>query len=138
MEANNKELINKVKDFIKEEISTISYQTWFNNLDIYDIKNSQVILSTPTSFQKEILETKYFDLISNTFKYFTNCNNNITIISLDSIKETNNEISIENNYQYMNTFLNSSYTFETFIVGDNNNFANAAALAVVESPRKSL
>lgn len=139
MVTNNAELMKKVKDFIKEEISTISYDTWFKQLEIYDINDTQIILSTPTSFQKEFLEGKYFDLLHNTFKYFTNSDKKVLIVSLDSIKieNKNTELENKNTYQYQNTNLNSSYTFDTFIVGDNNSFANAAALGVVESPGKT-
>ena len=138
MVINNAELMEKVKNFIKEEISTISYDTWFKQLEIYDINDTQIILSTPTSFQKDFLEGKYFDLLYNTFKYFTNSDKKLLIVSLDSIKiENTKKNNIENNYQYQNTNLKPELTFETFIVGKNNDFANAAALGIVESPGKA-
>ena len=137
MEFNNAELMDKVKNFIKEEVSTISYETWFKQIQIYNINNNQITLSTPTAFQKEFLEGKYFDLLVNTFKYFTNSDKPIEIISLDSIKQEEKPVAKEINYQYQNTNLKPAYTFETFIVGDNNSFANAAALGVVESPGKT-
>ena len=146
MAINKTELITKAKELLKEEVTTISYDTWIKGLEIYDITDEQIILSTPTSFQKEFIEGRYSDLFVNTFKYLTN------IVALDSIKksknidenQSTNSISsnqnfqtLENSFSYKNTFLNPSYTFDTFIVGDNNSFANAAALAVVESPGKS-
>ena len=144
MSTDKTEIMNKVKEFIKEEISTISYDTWFKGLEIHNITNDQITLSTPTSFQKEFIEGKYFDLLVNSFTFFTNQSRDIYIIALDTQKENeeqqetqkNQLPSIEDTFSYKNTFLNPSYTFDTFIVGDNNSFANAAALAVVDAPGK--
>ena len=57
---------------------------------------------------------------------------------IENIKEINNfnteTVSIENNF--IDSNLNSKYTFENFIVGNSNKFAHAAALAVAENPGK--
>ena len=138
VDTNSAELMNKVKDFIKEEITTISYNTWIKQLEIYEITNTKIIISTATSFQKDFLDGKYFDLISNAFKYFTNSDKSLEIVALDTIKKVQPSTNIvKNNYEYKSTNLKEDYTFETFIVGNNNSFAHAAALAVVESPGKT-
>jgi len=159
MTINKTDLITKAKELLKEEVTTISYDTWIKGLEIYDITDDQIILSTPTSFQKEFIDGRYCDLFANTFRYLTNMDRNISIVALDSIKQSKNTndvneksstsmhsstsnqptimSSLESSFSYKNTFLNPAYTFDTFIVGDNNSFANAAALGVVESPGKA-
>jgi len=141
MPTNNIDLINKAKELIKEEVTTIAYDTWLKDLSLLDMDDNQITLCTKNSFQKEFLDGKYNDLISNTFRYLTNINRKIVIVSQDSMPKKEKEspnVSEQNQFlQYKNSSLNPSYTFETFIVGENNSFANAAALGVVEGPGKA-
>ena len=143
MSTNNTDLITKAKELIKEEVTTIAYDTWLKDLSLLDLDDNQITLITKNSFQKEFLDGKYNDLIANTFRYLTNINRKIVIVSQDSMpkkEEKNNHLNQliqSNSLQHKNTSLNPYYTFDTFIVGENNSFANAAALGVVENPGKA-
>ena len=135
-EAN--ELLTKAKELLKEETTKISYETWIKNLEIQSSENGNIVLVASSSFQKEAIYSRYHDLLTNTFNFITNRDCNITIISSDEIQP---EDLINSNsgvvYGNSNPTLNPKYTFESFVVGNNNRFAHAAALAVAEAPATS-
>lgn len=140
MQLNLDELLNKAKELLKEETTEISYQTWFKSLEIDSMHENSIVLVADSIFQKELLESKFQNLVVNTFNFLTNKNCSITIIlkedktSPDIVKNVKSkEISLG----YSNSTLNSNYTFDTFVVGNNNSFAHAAALAVAEAPGSS-
>ena len=135
MKEENKELMNKVKECLKDEVTTITYTTWLEPLEILDIDNNQIIINAPNSMTKDYLTQGLNHLIYNTFKYLTNIDRQI-IISVNNTKDITNTIDKlpeENTYSYRLTNLNSSYSFDTFIEGDNNSFATRAALGVTEN-----
>ena len=135
MQQELNELLTKAKDLLKEEVSSISFDTWIKPLEIDSMESGNIVLITQSKFNKELLDSKYHELLVNTFKFLTNKECSITIISSDEKNENNN--SIINNNITINHFNNSikpEYTFENFVVGKNNEFAHAAALAVAEAP----
>lgn len=144
MAQNNIDLMNKAKEHFKEEVTSITYDTWFKPLEIVDISNEQITITTADSFTQDFLNSRYKNLIYHTFKFLTNIDRDINIIPLNEInkqKENQNstnslELSMENTYSYRSTNLNPLYTFDTFIIGDNNSFASAAAQGVVDAPGK--
>jgi chromosomal replication initiator protein len=138
MQNELNDLLTKAKELLKEETTRISYETWIKGLEIQSGKNGNIVLLTSNEFQKNIVESKYHDLLVNTFNFLTNKECNISIISKEELENSSKERT-ENNIteapiNYVSTNLNSKYTFDTFVVGNNNKFAHAAALAVAEAP----
>ena len=131
------ELLTKAKELLKNEVTKISYETWIRDLDIESADNGNIVLIANNAFQKESILSRYHDLFKNTFNYITNKNCEITVVLKDDISEEEIEVAKQlssNQASYPNTTLNPKYTFDTFVVGNSNRFAHAAALAVAEAP----
>ena len=131
------ELLTKAKELLKNEVTKISYETWIRDLDIESADNGNIVLIANNAFQKESIISRYHDLFKNTFNYITNKNCEITVILKDDISEEEIQVAKQlstNQASYPNTTLNPKYTFDTFVVGNSNRFAHAAALAVAEAP----
>ena len=128
------ELLTKAKELLKEETTKISYETWIKNLEIQNADNGNIVLVASSSFQKEAIYSRYHDLLINTFNFITNKDCNVSIISKDEIEsDSSMESSLNSGYGNSNPTLNPKYTFDSFVVGNNNRFAHAAALAVAEA-----
>ncbi len=131
------ELLTKAKELLKNEVTKISYETWIRDLDIESAENGNIVLVANNAFQKESIVSRYHDLFKNTFNYITNKNCEISVVLKDDIVEESNSTLPQpnaNTSNYSNSTLNPKYTFDTFVVGNNNRFAHAAALAVAEAP----
>ncbi len=143
MEIDKDELMANIKKELEPEVTKISYDTWIAPLGIKSIEGNNIIFTTLSEFQRDFIENKYRPLIFNTLRYITNKEWTFSVIDLSKEKQEQNEIiseKDENSLQEIESnksTLNPKYTFETFVVGNNNRFAHAAALAVGNEPSKS-
>ena len=144
MSIDKDELLNKLKELLEDEVSKISFETWIKPLGIRAIEKDNIVFTTVSEYQKDFIENKFNSLIFNTLRYITNKDWTFSVIDLSKETEENNNIitdkksnvpeaELESNH----STLNPKYTFETFVVGNNNRFAHAAALAVGNEPGKS-
>lgn len=144
MTIEKEELIAKIRELLKPELTQISYDTWIVPLDIKSIEGNNIVFTTNSEFQKDFIENKYRNLLLNTLRYITNKEWTYSVIDLseeDSFNEKTPEVNTPSTTspetEKNRITLNLKYTFETFVVGDNNRLAYAAALAVGNEPAKS-
>ena len=130
---------NQAKELLKEEMSQISHKTWIEPLKIKSIVDNNITLVSEDSFKKDMADTKFHDLIMNTFSVILQKECTVSIIcenesEISTSEDFPKENSIQKNYSYSGTNLKPEYTFSNFVVGENNRFAHAASLAVAEAP----
>ena len=138
MYSDKNDLLTKAKDLLKDEMTTISYTTWIKSLEIESINDNKIVLVALSKMQKDAIESRLYDLVSNTFNFITNKNCEIEIIEKTEDNQSQffkeEKTDFINTENYSNSFLNPKYTFDNFVIGNNNKFAQAAAFAVSESP----
>ncbi|MBE5921310.1 MAG: chromosomal replication initiator protein DnaA [Lachnospiraceae bacterium] len=136
---------NTILDTLKQEfnLTSVSYKTWILPLKPYALKDHLLTISVPSEVRAlNYINTKYkYDLtfvisevMEEEFEIEFVLESNLPKLSDATVEKSHvhAEKSLELRIQEAN--LNSKYTFDTFVVGGNNNFAHAAALAVAESP----
>lgn len=114
------------------EVSTVSFDSWIKPIRPVDIDNTKVILKVPMALHKNMIMTKYFSLIESSLESVTSHKFDIDVIVDEDSKNNGavDPITTENT-------LNPKYTFSSFVVGNNNNLAYVASLAVSERPART-
>lgn len=126
---------------IEHELSNVSFNTWILPLKVFDILNDTVFILVNMNASVEYMEKKYLLPLKVSIAEITGIEYEITFVSEDDerLRQIQN-MSIEASQKKRTKSvaekagLNPKYTFDTFVVGGNNNFAHAASLAVAESP----
>ena len=67
MNVENEQIWTKAKDLLKEEMSQISHKTWIEPLKLKSIVDNNIVLVSEDSFKRDMADTKFHDLIMNTF-----------------------------------------------------------------------
>ena len=131
---------DEILEYIKNEynLSDISFNTWIKPLKFHSVENNKVIIIIPfdQSHSKNYISSKYSLPIKVSITEVTGMEYDVEfILEKDaSSEDTLINNNIINTPEYENTNLNHTYTFDTFVVGSNNRFAQSAALVVAESP----
>lgn len=157
---NNGELWQAALGEIELSISKANFITWFKNTTILSNDSGKIVIGVPNGFAKEWLENKYNTYI---YKALRNFQDNIKEISCVIYNPQNNQqqesgggeaattqtVSAKEEYVQPQNFaplatpaniqqaqennINPRYTFENFIVGENNELARAACYAVSQN-----
>ena len=59
MEIDKDELLVKIKDTLKGEVSSISYDTWISSLGIKSIDENNIVFTTLSEYQRDFIENRF-------------------------------------------------------------------------------
>ncbi|HIZ77438.1 MAG TPA: chromosomal replication initiator protein DnaA [Firmicutes bacterium] len=130
-----------------ETIIKNSYNTWLEPLDVVDFKNQSLFLDAHNYFIRDWVDNNYKDLIQKYLRKHSNGSVAKAVIVVTNPDGTYSYTK-EDEEEELKTpapptperpfvspsIFNPKYTFDSFVVGDNNRFAHAAAMAVAEAP----
>ncbi len=137
------ELWSKVLDSLKERVGHQNFEIWIKPIHLVSIRDEFVELEVPNRFFKEWVSEHYSLQIREALNsiiqkpchlQFRIKNDHPHERDLNRPVPTYQEIPMNQPFQ---TLFNPKYTFDNFVVGAGNQFANAACLAVANLPAKN-
>ena len=143
-----KEKWDKILESIRDdnELSNVAFKTWLLPLKVFRIEGNILKITAPFEQAATYVENKYKTFLYVAVAEAMGEEYEIRIITEDeALKEKPLEPETPKKVaaapapkvaEEQKTNLNPRYTFDTFVIGSNNRFAHAAALAVAESPGK--
>ena len=144
---------------LEQDMIRPSFETWIKVLQPVSYENGCFVLGTTRQIVKEWVETRYLSLIRKSLEavidqpvlvslsllasepantpttndsILTKAMKDPAIVEVKSSYTPTSHRSLEENISP----LNPKYTFDSFVIGNSNRFAHAAALAVAEVPSK--
>ena len=132
---------NKFLKYIQDEITSQSFQTWFSNIKLLNVGESEITIEVPNRFHYEWLDSKYDELMNQSIRkaFEKSLKINYTVGMKQDNRSLENESGVadqlipKRNYHRASK-LNNRYIFKSFVEGKGNQFAKAAASSVADSP----
>lgn len=127
---------------IKEELTSLSYNTWFSETELYKLENGKAYIIVPMPIHKKHLMDNFSTIMTEKLASITGSNYELVLLLKEEIEKeipkftevVEKQESKEQDNSAIQSNLKNKYTFENFIVGNSNKFAHAAALSVAENP----
>jgi chromosomal replication initiator protein len=150
MQASAEKIWGAAQEHLRSMLSADTYNLWFAPLRVASLDSSCLILEVVNDFCEVWLKDNYMGLLQDVvalaagrqleikFKVGTApAAATAATAHQPPAKAKSIEPAAERNSHHAELNFNPKNTFETFVVGNNNNFAYAAAQAVAQAPGKS-
>ncbi len=124
--------LTAVKDYCRVNESETIYNLWLKGIEAVSYTDGEAVLSVSSDFIKTTVEDRYGPLLRAAFKEIMGFDVALSFVSRTTTPTVQNMID-------QNTPMapEAGYTFASFIVGQDNRFAHAAAQAVAANPAKA-
>ncbi|MBQ5321611.1 MAG: chromosomal replication initiator protein DnaA [Oscillospiraceae bacterium] len=127
------DVFNFVKEYCRNQMNEVAYNTWICCLEPISLSSEEAILEISSPFMKGFFEEKYLPLLKEAFAAVLGFEISVRITTKNETSSSDLKIN-EKKSEKTIYFGEYEYVFDTFIVGNSNKFAHAAAQAVALNP----
>src|SRR5690554_594714 len=130
---------------VRDEVPEVEFRTWFSNVSLLGIEDGAFVIGVPTTFARDWIRSHYSAVIEGALQQLGVAEPRLGFQIVAGKAPEQQDIFSAQPEPVREAApnrppapqLNPKYVFTNFIVGENNNFAHAAALAVAEAPGKA-
>jgi chromosomal replication initiator protein len=137
-----------VSEEIRKRISKDGYDRWFAGVEMVSDDGAGLVLSVPNPIHQFFIESNYLPLVGEAVEAVTGGARKVVLTARDGGEEealaaapppSGGRAPARERAQSAGAAagLNARNTFETFVVGSNNQFAHGAAMAIAKSPART-
>ena len=144
MQATVDKIWNQTTDQIRTLLNTETYNLWFSTVQPISLNQSSITLEVPNEFSEVWLKDNYLELLQDALTAASGRKLKIKFKVAESggdvqapVKPARGRSSSTKKVSDGDLVFNPRNTFDTFVVGNNNSFAHAAAMAVAQQPGKA-
>ncbi len=119
-----------VLELLKNELSEVAIKTWFDEVEALDMKDKTFFLHCSNTFKRDTIESLFTDKLRAALKTLFSHDFEVKILD-DAGRE---QLFASVNQKPTSLLESGDFTFDTFVVGDSNKLAHAAARAVADAP----
>lgn len=133
----------EILNYLKPRVNSQSYQTWLRPTRFTRVDQETLVIRVPNREFQEWIQEQYGEIIQEALNLLKLNVREIRYTFEESLdKKTVREgdtkpMQGKLDFEAVDHQLNPRYTFETFVVGNCNQFAHAAARAVADAPSKA-
>lgn len=128
----------QVLQHLQKKINTQSFDHWIKPLRPVTLHGNTVFIEVPNHFSRDWLLDRYAPVFKQAFEYVLGHEVTVQFLLTAEVPQVLQALArLKSRPQDRFTYLNPKYTFDTFVVGNSNRFAHAAALAVADAPARA-
>ena len=117
-----------VLERLKQDLSETTISTWFDEVEIVSIKDRTLYLHCPNDFKRSTIESMFSDRIRDSLRDIYSADFNVKLLSSDESAA----LFQPEEMRSVSVMDSGEFTFDTFVVGESNKMAYAAARAVAD------
>jgi chromosomal replication initiator protein len=153
MQASAQKIWESAQEHLRSMLTADTYNLWFAPLSVHALDGDSLTLEVANDFCEVWLKDNYIGLLQEVlalaagrhlqikFKVGPGPAHAASVVPAATVQPSKSKsahASADRNNSHISELnFNPKNTFDTFVVGNNNNFAYAAALAVAQAPGKS-